>query len=122
MVYVIMYHIFWPALLLSWLLIWLCLTQAPDYLFWKFLQLTDPDIISFSLASLIKLHQGENKGELYGHLLRAQVTAVHEVLFERLRGQGSVDIAKKFIPDNLRFPDFQQKKWSLELYGHMKSS
>ena len=92
--------------------------QADDFLFWKFLRLDNGalDQVSFSLAHIMSMYQGDSKPELLGHLLRAQASAVHDLVFERLRSPGSIDWARKYIPNTLRFADFlHESKWRLVL-------
>ena len=45
--------------------------EADDFLFWKFLRLDKValDQVSFSLAHIMSMYQGDSKPELLGHLL-----------------------------------------------------
>lgn len=74
----------------------------------------DTDQCSVNLAQMLSMYQGDNKPELVGHLLRAQVAAVQDLFFERLRSPASLDFAKKNIPPAMRTKSFAlPKQWFL---------
>lgn len=78
--------------------------------------MSEPGQCSLNLAHIVNMYQGESKSHLVGHLLHSQAAAVSDCVFEKLRGPGSVEFAKKFLPPTLRAPDFMDpKKWSLAL-------
>lgn len=89
--------------------------KAKDDVFWKFLQLKSDSGGGFCLLDLLNQQKDEVKrGELLGHLLRAQAAAVAEFFYEKLRGSDGVQIAKERLPSYLKFSDFlDEKRWLL---------
>ena len=86
-------------------------------LFWNFLQLEDKNKCVFNLAYIRDTYEGSNKDELLGHLLRSQVAAVSECVFEKLRGSGTFEFAQQSIPDKLRVSTLENEKlWFLVLF------
>ena len=89
-------------------------SEADGFLFWHFLQLTASGKCAFNLALVVEKHTGsdESKQELVGHLLRAQIAAVQDIFFEKLRQVKSIDMAKSFVPSVLQSQDFlSESKW-----------
>ena len=70
-----------------------------------------------NLASLATLAQDARCGELreiMRKLVRAQVAAFTDVLYDKIRVQDSVSIAAKVLPEKLRTDNFaDERRWSL---------
>ena len=80
--------------------------------------MSEDSSISISLGGLVKIYRGKSLKDVdhfREHLLKAQVAAVSEFIFDRLKSTGSLEFAKAFIPGWYRKPDFKdEKKWSLD--------
>lgn len=90
--------------------------EAEDFVFWRFLTLTEDASkpMSVCLATLAKMYTGSQKDVFKSHLLQAQVSSVHEHIFERLKVQGSLEFGKASIPKDLRTKHFMdEKRWLL---------
>lgn len=89
--------------------------QAPGFIFWKFVSLADSDaaVTLGKLSCLSKLPDCET---VVASMLQAQVAAVHELIFDRLRSPGSLDFIKANFPLWYKTEDFMNdKKWTLDL-------
>lgn len=96
--------------------------QADGFLFWRFVQLSDPGKSSLNAAYFLQQFQGQPsaRDELTGHLLRAQTNLVQDLFFERLRGGKSIDFVKSFLPAKLQSKAFLSKDlWLLALFPDM---
>ncbi|CAJ1388397.1 unnamed protein product [Effrenium voratum] len=86
--------------------------ETPSLLF-DFLNLKDSGRCSVSLAWLLECYPvAEDKPAFATQLLHAQVAAVGECVFEKLRLPKSIAFAKAVLPDSLRRDDFEDEaKW-----------
>lgn len=89
-------------------------TEADSKAFFTFLQAANSDG-KFNLAYLYgKALEGDNIAAIVA-LIRAQITAVGDVFFEKLRAvSGSADFAERILPCELKTAGFDQDDlWSL---------
>lgn len=78
--------------------------------------MTDSSKSTLNLALFVEKYMGKNKEELIGHLLRAQVSAVQDIFFERLRQAKSLEFARNFLPPFLKTKAFRAEgTWLLAL-------
>ena len=72
------------------------------------------DAAVFNLGSIQFLYGGTERPALFQRLLQIQGKAMNEIFFEKLKGNASVELANKRLPDHLCTVDFDvEKNWSL---------
>ena len=94
--------------------------EVSDTSFFSFLQLkANPDFQMNLSFFLDHCKDGqENKKSLKAQLLRMQTKAVSDLFLEKLRGNASVEMARKRLPKWLQAADFDdEKQWFLDVLG-----
>eukprot|EP00438_Fugacium_kawagutii_P002975 Skav211136 [mRNA] locus=scaffold4091:150919:152465:+ [translate_table: standard] len=87
------------------------LLDAPDFLFFKFLQLRDsmgPEVSAVNLASLWRVPPEPQRSETYHALLRRAQHSGMECFYDKLKGNNGVEWAKDHLDPSLRTQDFDQ--------------
>lgn len=92
--------------------------QAPNFLFFKFLQLNDPKKIAVNLAELHNVPQADERTAVYHLTLRKGQQSAMDAFYDKLKAQQQpVDWVRPKLPEVLRTTQFAEElKWFLSCH------